>query len=96
MMYFRHVLGLIDLILDPMSSQVMSTISYVITGAIVSATALVGYLMSRTQSPANNAQRVGAKLPPGPKQNIIIGNFADFPNDRWYINFSEWQKQFGM
>jgi hypothetical protein len=74
----------------------MSTINYVITGVVVSATALVGYMMSKTQAPANTAQRVGAKLPPGPKQNIIIGNLANFPQEKWYIHFSEWQKQFGM
>lgn len=34
-------------------------------------------------------------LPPGPKPDPIIGNARNFPTNRWYETFCEWQKYYG-
>lgn len=74
----------------------MSATSYVLGGAIVSVTALLSYLSSRTSAPATQARRHGAQLPPGPEQNPFLGNITNFPQEKWYIRFAEWEKEFGM
>lgn len=37
----------------------------------------------------------GLKRPPGPKPRPVIGNIPDFPKQRWYEKFCEWQKEYG-
>jgi hypothetical protein len=46
-------------------------------------------------SPARRAARMGSKLPPGPEQAFLIGNLHNFPKDRFWETFTQWQKQYG-
>ncbi len=69
--------------------------SYVVAGVVVSITALIGYLSSKTHAPAARAKSLGAKLPPGPKTHFLLGNIPNFPQEKWYLNFLEWEKEFG-
>jgi hypothetical protein len=46
-------------------------------------------------TPALQARRAGAKLPPGPKRDFLIGNFRNFPRKRWYETFSQWKEEYG-
>jgi hypothetical protein len=46
-------------------------------------------------APAIKAWRLGAKLPPGPKRDFFIGNFRNFPKQRWYEAFTRWKEEFG-
>lgn len=66
---------------------------------IAAGAAIVGTLAVFTiynNSPARLAERAGAKLPPGPKQTLIIGNLLNFPRVRWFDTFSnDWKRQYG-
>lgn len=73
----------------------MSITSYIFAGTAVAFTALLGYLSSKTSAPAANARKLGARLPPGPKQNPFLGNISNFPQEKWYLKFLEWQREFG-
>lgn len=33
--------------------------------------------------------------PPGPPQDPLIGNLRNFPVDKWWETFCEWQKLYG-
>jgi hypothetical protein len=52
-------------------------------------------LLRLVDTPDAKAKRAGAKLPPGPKQEFIIGNLRNFPKSRWYETFSRWKQEFG-
>jgi hypothetical protein len=45
--------------------------------------------------PVAKARRAGAKLPPGPKRDPLIGNLRNFPKQRWYETFTQWREEFG-
>jgi hypothetical protein len=46
-------------------------------------------------TPALQARRAGAKLPPGPKRELLIGNMRNFPKKQWYETFSQWKEEYG-
>jgi hypothetical protein len=52
-------------------------------------------LLRLVNTPEAKAKRTGAKLPPGPKRQLIIGNLRNFPKGRWYETFSRWKQEFG-
>ncbi|PVF92925.1 hypothetical protein CPB86DRAFT_716542, partial [Serendipita vermifera] len=60
--------------------------------SVVAGTALVHRLWN---APSAKARRAGAKLPPGPKRDFLIGNFRNFPKNRWYETFTRWRKDYG-
>ncbi|PVF96176.1 cytochrome P450 [Serendipita vermifera] len=60
-------------------------------GAIMGITILQGLW----NTPSSKARRAGTKLPPGPKQDILIGNLRNFPKIRWYETFTRRRKEFG-
>jgi hypothetical protein len=38
----------------------------------------------------------GLRLPPGPKQLPIVGNYFDVPTNREWLTYADWGKRFGM
>lgn len=49
----------------------------------------------RTLANGNKNGRVrGHARPPGPKPLPVIGNVLNFPANRWYEKFCEWQKEY--
>ncbi|PVF96178.1 cytochrome P450 [Serendipita vermifera] len=54
---------------------------------------IVLYRLANT--PEAKARRAGARLPPGPKRDFIIGNLRNFPKNRWYETFTRWKQEFG-
>jgi hypothetical protein len=60
---------------------------------LVIGTALLRQLWN---TPAAKARRAGAKLPPGPERELLIGNLRNFPKNRWYDAFTHWKEEFGV
>jgi hypothetical protein len=52
-------------------------------------------LLKLANTPEAKAKKAGAKLPPGPKRDFIIGNLRNFPKNRWYETFTRWKEEFG-
>jgi hypothetical protein len=63
-----------------------------ITIGVVAGAALLRTIWN---SPGVQARRAGAKLPPGPKRDLIIGNLRNFPKEKWYETFTGWRQEFG-
>lgn len=66
---------------------------YPLVGGLVGLGSLFVYFASNSTSA--KARRANAQLPPGPKQNLILGNALNFPKDRWYEAFTSWSKEYG-
>jgi hypothetical protein len=47
------------------------------------------------ESNSNGNAKGNLPLPPGPKQDPIIGSLRSFPQERWMETFSAWQKTYG-
>jgi hypothetical protein len=64
----------------------------------LAASLLVGTIVLQhlANTPTAKARRSGAKLPPGPKQEFLIGNLRNFPKKNLSATFSRWKKEFGM
>jgi hypothetical protein len=56
--------------------------------AIVVAALSVRYLRERIR-------RKGRSLPPGPRGYPLIGNALDLPQERAWLTYAEWSKQYG-
>ncbi|PVF96183.1 cytochrome P450 [Serendipita vermifera] len=59
---------------------------------IVATTAMVRAFLN---TPAAKARRAGATLPPGPKQEFLIGNLRNFPKQGWPQVFTNWKEEYG-
>jgi hypothetical protein len=72
---------------DQISKSYMAIAIGTVVGSIV--------LLKLANTPEAKARREGARLPPGPKQDFIIGNLRNFPKNRWYETFTQWKEEFG-
>jgi hypothetical protein len=71
-----------------------SSVKYVgIAVGLIGTTAIVRAVWN---TPSAKARRVGAKLPPGPKQEFLIGNLRNFPKKGWPETFTRWKEEFGI
>jgi hypothetical protein len=61
-------------------------------GAITVCTTSLVYVVVKTVSGSSSSPKV---YPPGPAQSPLIGNLRNFPKEKWYETFCEWQKIYG-
>ncbi|CCA73622.1 hypothetical protein PIIN_07575 [Serendipita indica DSM 11827] len=73
-----------------MASIVQSKLIFSATAAIASG--LAAYWLFRTREIPTTQKK---KPLPGPKRKAVIGNVLDFPTQRWYEAFTEWQSRYG-
>ncbi|PVF96182.1 cytochrome P450 [Serendipita vermifera] len=64
-------------------------------GIVIGLVAGIAVLRRLTNTPEAKARRAGAKLPPGPKRDLLLGNIRNFPKARWYETFTRWKGEFG-
>ncbi|KIM28310.1 hypothetical protein M408DRAFT_308234 [Serendipita vermifera MAFF 305830] len=56
--------------------------------------AMIGYaLVKGLRKMTDKSNRL--PLPPGPPRRFLIGNLLEFPKDRFYERFCEWQREYG-
>jgi hypothetical protein len=76
-----------------MSYRDSNLLPYITAAALLAAgTAIVRGVWN---TPEAKARRAGAKLPPGPKREFLIGNLRNMPKNRWYEAFSGWKDEYG-
>ena len=63
-------------------------------GTIVASLAALGYIIIKGIYHGNkgNKNRVH---PPGPPQDLLIGNLRQFPKNKFWDTFCEWAKRYG-
>jgi hypothetical protein len=63
-------------------------------GTVVASVAALGYIVVKGIYPGNKRNK-NCVLPPGPPQDLLIGNLRQFPKDRFWDTFCEWAKRYG-
>jgi hypothetical protein len=80
--------------METMNYKDTASIRYIgIAIGLVATTAIVRTFWNTA---AAKARRAGAKLPPGPKQEFLIGNLRNFPKKGWYETFTRWKEEIGI
>jgi len=62
-------------------------------GVVVLSVTSVGYVLAQRLKESSRSK--GIPTPPGPPRDFLIGNMRQFPKDRFYSKFCEWQKEYG-
>jgi len=63
-------------------------------GAVTLSIASVGYVLVQGLRRLTRSEMY--TLPPGPPRHFLLGNLLQFPKDRFYEKFCEWQRLYGL
>jgi len=62
-------------------------------GVVALSVTTIGYALAQRLKKSSSSK--GIPAPPGPPKDFLIGNLRQFPKDRFYNKFCEWQKEYG-